>query len=432
VRLVLYATSVKVADPALPGVIFGGKGFLGRALTSGKAQVLLPGGIVTPTIQGEELGIICVPMKADRWHGLLVFDSVRVSNVELEAFLNAFERVARFIGKELGREVSLLGLREQAEALAELNRVASSLMSAQKVEEVVRIIAAEGVKMLKADACLVGCEDGRSWSVDRLGGTEGMEESASLTRARELLMTECVKEMNYILYEAADETLKLEMERLGVTSFMAGPLRTGPRCLGVCVLLRLKEGEAPSFGESESELFRSFCGYAAHGLERALVSMQAQQFGETDRETGLLGAQMVLTRIDEESKRYDRYGIGFCITVFEIDGLTGAFQRLGDQWRAAFLEEFSGGLRKTIREVDILGRTGEATFVVISPQTPREGGAILRRVDDLLRRLGAVRYVSPAPELHFKGIQVYWPKDICDLRKASLLITGSVEGESAS
>jgi len=431
-RLVLYATSVNVADPSLPGVIFGGKGFLGRALSSGKAQVLLPGGIVAPAMEGEELGIICVPMKADRWHGLLVFDSVRVSNVELEAFLNAFDRVARFVGKELGREVSMLGLREQAEALTELNRVASSLMSAQKVEEVVMIIAAEGARILRADACLVACEDGRSWSVDKLAGTEGVEETERLTRAKELLMAECVKDMNYISGEAADETLNLELERLGVTSFMAGPLRAGTKCLGACVLLRLKESGATSFSESEIELFRSFCGYAAHGLERALVSMQAQQYGESDRETGLLGAQTLLTRIDEESKRYDRYGIGFCITVFELGGLTGAFQRLGDQWRAAFLEEFSGGLRKTIREVDIVGRTGEATFVVISPQTPREGGAILRRVEDLLKRLGAVRYVSPAPELQFKGVQVYWPKDICDLRKASLLITGSVDAETIS
>jgi GAF domain-containing protein len=431
-RLVLYATSVKVADPSLPGVIFGGKGFLGRALTSGKAQVLLPGGMVTPTMEGEELGIICVPMKADRWHGLLVFDSVRVSNVELEAYLAAFDKVARFIGKELGREVSMLGLREQAEALAELNRVASSLMSAQKVEEVVRIIASEGVRILRADACLVACEDGRSWSVDRLAGTEGVEETERLTRAKELLMAECVKDMSCVSGETADETLNLELERLGVASFMAGPLRAGTRCLGACVLLRLKESGASAFNDSESELFRSFCGYSAHGLERALVSMQAQQYGETDRETGLLGAQTLLSKIDAESKRYDRYGIGFCITVFEVEGLTGAFQRLGDQWRAAFLEEFSGGLRKTIREVDIVGRTGEATFVVISPQTPREGGAILRRVDDLLRRLGAVRYVSPAPELQFKGVQVYWPKDICDLRKASLLISGSVDGEAVS
>ena len=429
-RLVLYATSVKVADPALPGVIFGGKGFLGRALTFGKTQVLLPGGIVAPAMEGEELGIICAPMKADRWQGLIVFDSVRVSNVELEAYLNAFDRVARFIGKELGREVSMLGLREQAEALSELNRVASSLMSAKNVEEVVRIIAAEGAKILRADACLVVCEDGRSWSVDKLAGTEGVEETERLTRAKELLMAECVKDMTYVSGEGADETLNLELERLGVTSFMAGPLRAGTKCVGACVLLRLKESGTASFNEGEAELFRSFCGYAAHGLERALLSVQAQQYGETDRETGLLGAQALLTRIDEESKRYDRYGIGFCITIFEVDGLIGAFQRLGDQWRAAFLEEFSGGLRKTIREVDIVGRTGESTFVVISPQTPREGGAILRRVEDLLRRLGAVRYVSPAPELRFKGVQVYWPKDICDLRKASVLITGSVDAET--
>lgn len=422
-RLILYATSVKVAEPSLPGVVFGGKGFLGRALTSGKAQVLLPGGIITPDREGEELGIICVPMTADRWHGLLVFDSVRVNNVELGVFLSTFERVARFIGKELGREVSMLGLREQAESLAELNRVASSLMTAQRVEDVVRTTAAEATRVLKADVYVVSCDDGRSWTVDRLSGTEGIEEGDNLARVTELLAAECAKEMDVIISHRADEALRVETERLGILSFMVGPLKAVSRSLGVCIVLRLSAGKGEPFSESDSELFRSFCTHAGLGLERALIAVQSEQFGEIDAETGLVGTQMILQRVEEESKRYDRYGIGFCITVIEIEGLTAAFQRLGKQWRAAFLEEFSGGLRKTIREVDIVGRTGEARFVVVSPQTPREGSAILRRVEDLLRKLGAVEYVSPAPELHFKGVQVYWPKDICDLNKIVHLMT---------
>jgi GGDEF domain-containing protein len=291
----------------------------------------------------------------------------------------------------------------------------------------VRIIAAEGAKILRADVCLVSCEDGRSWSVNRLAGVEGLEEDQKLARAKELLVTECLREMDYISSEVADETLKLEMERLEVLSFMASPLKTPSRCLGVCVLLKLNAGKGESFTEAESQLFKSFCAYAGHGLEQALVSVQAQQFGEMDAESGLPGAQLILKKIDEEAKRYDRYGIGFCLTVIEIEGLTGAFQRLGEQWRSAFLEEFSGGLRKVVREVDVVGRTGEATFVVVSPQTPREGGAILHRIEDLMKRLGAVQYVSPAPKLGFKGIQMYWPKDICDLSKASLLITGSTD-----
>ena len=232
--------------------------------------------------------------------------------------------------------------------------------------------------------------------------------------------------MSFISSGNADETLCLEVERLGIRSFLVGPLRAGGKFLGVSILLRMKEGRRGAFSEGEDNLFRSFCGYAAHGLQRVQVSIQAEQFTEGDTETGLLGAQAVVKKIDDEAKRYERYGIGFCITVAEVEGLTAAFQRLGDEWRSAFLEEFCGGLRKSVREVDTIGRTGEATFVIVSPQTPRDGNIILERIEQLLARIGAVRYVSPAPELRLKGSQLYWPKDVSDLKKIYQMITDSI------
>ncbi|UCF78075.1 MAG: GAF domain-containing protein [Candidatus Eiseniibacteriota bacterium] len=416
--LSLFASSVKDVEPPLPRTVSGGRGFLGRAVASGKPQIFLPAGIESSSVDAEHTGIMCAPVRTGRGVGLLVFDSLRVSDSQLEAFVRAFERVGRVIGKELDRETSLLGLKEQAETLSELNQMAASVMAAQSVEEVVRIVAGEGVRLLKADVCLVTCEDGRSWFVDILHGSEGVEDDDELGKARELLTTESVKEMTFISSSTVDETLALELERLGVSSFIAGPLRAGTRFLGVCMILRMVEGKKRPFGANESSLFKSFCGYAAHGLQNTLVSVRAERFSQQDEETGLLGAEAILSKIEDEGRRYERYGIGFCVTVVEIEGLAAAFQRLGHEWRAAFLEEFCGGLRKGIREVDAVGRTAEATFVVVSPQTPREGEVILRRIEELLSRVGAVRYVSPAPELGFKAKQLYWPKDICDPKKA--------------
>ena len=425
-RLMLFASSTKETEPLLPRVVVDGKGFLGRAASSGKTRVLLPGSVVSPVLEGEDLGILCVPLGDEHKQGLLVFDSIKVSDVELEAFLNAFDKAGRYMAKELDREISLLGLREQALVLAELNQVASTLMAAHKVEEVVRIIASEGARLFKADVSLVACEDGRTWFVDSLRNTEGVEEEDELGKARQLLAAETLKEMSFISSGNADETLCLEVERLGIRSFLVGPLRAGGKFLGVSILLRMKEGRRGAFSEGEDNLFRSFCGYAAHGLQRVQVSIQAEQFTEGDTETGLLGAQAVVKKIDDEAKRYERYGIGFCITVAEVEGLTAAFQRLGDEWRSAFLEEFCGGLRKSVREVDTIGRTGEATFVIVSPQTPRDGNIILERIEQLLARIGAVRYVSPAPELRLKGSQLYWPKDVSDLKKIYQMITDSI------
>jgi transcriptional regulator with GAF, ATPase, and Fis domain len=423
--LSLFASSMKEEEPLLPASVSIGRGFLGRAVASGRPQMLLPAGVVSPSLASENVGILCAPLKIEERTGLLVFDSVSVSDAELEGFVNAVERVGRFIGKELDRETSLLGLKEQAEVLSELNQVASSVMAAETVEDVVRTVSAEGVRLFKADLCLVACEDGRSWYVDRVHGVEGVEEDEKLSKTRELLTMESVKEMRFVSSESVDETLALELERLGVSSFMAGPLRVSRRFLGVCMALRVSEGSKEPFSQGESRMFASFCEYAAHGLQTTLASVQTGRFGEKDEETGLLGTDAVLRTIEDEGKRFERYGIGFCITVAEVEGLTAAFQRLGSEWRSAFLEEFSGGLRKGIREVDFVGRTGEATFVVVSPQTPREGTVIQRRIEELLGRIGAVRYVSPAPQLMLKCTQFYWPKDICDLHKARQIIADS-------
>jgi|GEM_PF-3894785 len=417
-NLILLASSVEEDTSVFPRSVTVGKGFLGRAASSGKPQMLLPAGLVSSTLDSESTGILFAPLKIEQKTGLMVFDSLKVSDTELEGFVNAVEKVGRVIGKELDRETSLMGFKEQAEVLSELNQMASSVMTAETVEDVARTVAAEGIRLFKADVCLVVCEDGRSWFVDRLHGVEGVEDEEQFGKIKELLTTESVKEMSFISSDSADETLALELERLGVNSFMAGPLRVATKFLGVCMVLRMCEGSKEPFSQSDNELFQSFCGYAAHGLQTTLISVQTEQFSEEDEETGLLGAETIVRKIEDESKRYERYGIGFCITVVQIEGLTAAFQKLGDEWRSAFLEEFCGGLRKGIREVDSVGRTGEATFVVISPQTPREGGVILQRIEELLGRIGAVRYVSPAPELDFKGAQLYWPKDICDLKKA--------------
>ncbi|MFH0777256.1 MAG: GAF domain-containing protein [Candidatus Eisenbacteria bacterium] len=426
-KLLLAAASSPEVRLRLPAEVIRGKGFLGRAAASGRPLALLPGSLVSPNLEGDDLGMLCIPLVTERLQGLVVFDSAKVSDTELEGLLGALERAGRFIAKELSRETSLRGLKEQAAALGEFNQAVSSMMAAQKVEDVLRVITAEGTRMLKADVGVVVCEDGRTWFVDRLQGVEGVEEDEEIARARELLCAEALKEMSFISSGSVDETLNLELERLSVSSFVAGPLKADPKFLGVCILIRKGVKKREAFTKADTDCFKSFCGYAAHGLQKALVSVQAQQFSERDSESGLLGTEAILKKIEEESKRYERYGIGFCISLVEIEGLTAAFQRFGDQWRGAFLEEFCGALRRTIREVDAVGRTGEAVFVVVSPQTPREGGIILQRIEELLRRIGAVRYVSPAPELKFKGRQVYWPKDVSDLGKASEVVMKRLE-----
>jgi len=79
-----------------------------------------------------------------------------------------------------------------------------------------------------------------------------------------------------------------------------------------------------------------------------------------------------------------------------------------------------------VREVDAVARIGGGRFAVLSPETDKNGGALLRRLDLLLPRLECIRSLEEPSEVHLTGQQIIYPDEIPTGGEILALIRGDV------
>ena len=101
------------------------------------------------------------------------------------------------------------------------------------------------------------------------------------------------------------------------------------------------------------------------------------QLATVDPLTGIPNRQNVLSRVDEELARANRYRRPFSVVMVDLDH----FKRLNDTHGHAagdvVLRQVAQRLADTIRAVDIVGRFGGEEFLVVLPETGPDAAATL-------------------------------------------------------
>ncbi len=87
-----------------------------------------------------------------------------------------------------------------------------------------------------------------------------------------------------------------------------------------------------------------------------------------DERSGLLNTRTILKKLEKEVKRSVRFGREFSVIVVEMDKLPSA-QGLTELAADMLFATFCKLLKKSIREVDILGRFDEPSVLIICPET---------------------------------------------------------------
>jgi diguanylate cyclase (GGDEF)-like protein len=143
-----------------------------------------------------------------------------------------------------------------------------------------------------------------------------------------------------------------------------------------------------------------------------------------DRLTGLLTGTGLEVRIQDEVKRAERYHEGFLLTLCAIAEFPLLGQRHGKEFSDRLLREFGASLARNVREVDTVARVGEGRFAVLSPETDKDSGALLKRLDLLLPRLECVREMESPSEVRLLGRQYAYPDEIATGGELIALIRG--------
>jgi two-component system cell cycle response regulator len=109
-------------------------------------------------------------------------------------------------------------------------------------------------------------------------------------------------------------------------------------------------------------------------LTTRLVGRLRKQ-SQQDALTGLMNRRALESRLQSEWQRVQRGGPAFAVLALDLDH----FKRINDQHGHlagdAVLAQLAERLRRVLREVDAVARTGGEEFVIMVPQATREGAA---------------------------------------------------------
>lgn len=149
-----------------------------------------------------------------------------------------------------------------------------------------------------------------------------------------------------------------------------------------------------------------------------------------DRETGVYSAKHVGALLRRLMEEHRRYGHTFSAALFTLDAArsSDALKRGG---RRSIARELAATLRDEVRAVDEVGRVSEHGFLLLLPNTSREGGSAASRrleksLEALLSRLG---FGGQQPPLQVKAMS--FPDDAEPIAELVERLTGEpvVPGE---
>jgi hypothetical protein len=232
-----------------------------------------------------------------------------------------------------------------------------------------------------------------------------------LEQARSTLALEQAEESSSVVPSHAAAVV----ER-GGADFASVPIRSADRLVGALGVVApptatAGRGGVPAFGSVELEALRKLALYVALAWEKARAEGAAPAPPQ-DPVTGLLGGAGLESKIMEEVKRAERYHDRILLTLCSISGYERLEQRHGSAWADGLLREFAHALTRNVREVDAVARIGGGRFAVLSPETDKDSGALLKRLDHLLPTLPSVQGIPDPEEVRLVGRQYTYPDEV--------------------
>jgi diguanylate cyclase (GGDEF)-like protein len=160
-------------------------------------------------------------------------------------------------------------------------------------------------------------------------------------------------------------------------TIVAVAVRFRHKCLGVIGLVNFFGPEG--FPPADLSLLLAFADFAAIALENARHVKSIHDLTITDDQTGLYNARHLGFILDTEVYRSQRYGYEFSLLFVDLDSLKDLRESLSYAHLSQLLNELGQRFKDESRLIDFAFYYGEGEFVLILPQTSKEGGCLIAR-----------------------------------------------------
>lgn len=175
-----------------------------------------------------------------------------------------------------------------------------------------------------------------------------------------------------------------------VSSILCVPLRIRNRVLGVIELIN-SSGER-TFDEDDLPLLEAVADFAAIAIDNARNYRRVSELVVTDDLTGLYNARHFHELLEYEIDRSRRYRSQVSLLFFDLDHFKSVNDRHGHLVGSRMISEVGRLVQRHIRSSDRAARYGGDEYVIILPNTGKEGS--LAVANNLLNRLRSYPFLT--------------------------------------
>ncbi|HEY9679202.1 MAG TPA: diguanylate cyclase [Drouetiella sp.] len=122
-------------------------------------------------------------------------------------------------------------------------------------------------------------------------------------------------------------------------------------------------------GEKDMKMVADLADRTAVVVSHAELFRQVEQQAVTDPMTGLFNRRYFQEQLAKEIDRYQRFGHAFSFIIVDLDYLKKINDTLGHHAGDAAIKHIANITKKSVRDVDTVGRFGGEEFVVLLPET---------------------------------------------------------------
>lgn len=134
-------------------------------------------------------------------------------------------------------------------------------------------------------------------------------------------------------------------------------------------LCMVSEESARPLSEKDEHFVLDLADRVAVVISHAELFAQVEIESITDAMTGLFNRRHFEAQLSKEIDRYQRFGHPFSFIIIDLDFLKKINDNLGHQFGDEAIKHIGKVLKRSVRDVDTVGRFGGEEFVVLLPET---------------------------------------------------------------
>ena len=122
-------------------------------------------------------------------------------------------------------------------------------------------------------------------------------------------------------------------------------------------------------------------------LDHLRLSTGTEKVAVTDDVTDVYNYRFLKNALNRELRRASRYNQALSLAIVSLDNVQTHVEQHGELRGSLLLKELATVLAQQVRSFDVLGKYSDDAFMLILPQTPREGAAeVAERVRSAVER----------------------------------------------